>query len=202
MADMIKFFKGLEASLPASGVNGALYITTDEGAIYLGTGTGMKRLGDFVQVDNVASLPAKAHESCLYYCVAENILAKWNGAEWKQINKQPTAEELKGLLGLGSVAYINEVGEDNLSTALKEKVKAFVGERTSFRLLIQMQGVEFIDSSGLGMLISWYKLANERESKIVYCCIDDYVRKIMGIAKLDKILPLAENKAQAKEMLA
>lgn len=124
MADMIKFFKGLEASLPTSGVNGALYITTDEGAIYLGTGTGMKRLGDFVQVDNVASLPAKAHESCLYYCVAENILAKWNGAEWKQINKQPTAEELKGLLGLGSLAYLSEVAEDNLSSALKEKVNA------------------------------------------------------------------------------
>lgn len=124
MANMIKFFKGLEASLPTSGVNGALYITTDEGAIYLGTGTGMKRLGDFVQVANVASLPAKAHESCLYYCVAENILAKWNGTEWKQINKQPTAEELKGLLGLGSMAYKSEVAEDNLSSALKEKVNA------------------------------------------------------------------------------
>ena len=124
MADMIKFFKGLEASLPASGVNGALYITTDEGAIYLGTGNGMKRLGDFVQVDNVASLPEKAHESCLYYCVAENILAKWNGTEWKQINKQPTAEELKTLLGLGSLAYLSEVSEANLDASLKEKVNA------------------------------------------------------------------------------
>lgn len=124
MADMIKFFKGLEASLPASGVNGALYITTDEGAIYLGTGTGMKRLGDFVQVANVASLPAKAHESCLYYCVAENILAKWNGTEWKQINKQPTAEEMKTLLGLGSMAYKSEVAEGDLNADLKAKVNA------------------------------------------------------------------------------
>ena len=124
MADMIKFFKGLEASLPTSGVNGALYVTTDEGAIYLGTGTGMKRLGDFVQVDNVASLPAKAHESCLYYCVAENILAKWNGTEWKQINKQPTAEEMKTLLGLGSMAYKSEVAEGDLNADLKAKVNA------------------------------------------------------------------------------
>ena len=122
--EMIKFYKGLEASLPAAGTNGALYITTDEGAIYLGTGTGMKRLGDFVQVDNVASLPAKAHESCLYYCVAENILAKWNGAEWKQINKQPTAEEMKTLLGLGSMAYKSEVSEGDLNAALLEKVNA------------------------------------------------------------------------------
>ena len=124
MADMIKFFKGLEASLPSTGVNGALYITTDEGAIYLGTGTGMKRLGDFVQVDNVAALPEKAHESCLYYCVAENILAKWNGTEWKQINKQPTAEEMKTLLGLGSMAYLSEVAEANLNADLAAKINA------------------------------------------------------------------------------
>ena len=126
MADMIKFYKGLEASLPASGVNGALYITTDEGGIYLGTGTGMKRLGDFVQVANVASLPAKAHENCLYYCVAENILAKWNGTEWKQINKQPTAEEMKTLLGLGSAAYTDATAYDKAGAA--DEVKAYVGD--------------------------------------------------------------------------
>ena len=124
MDNMIKFYRGLVANLPTTGVNGALYITTDEGAIYYGTGTGIKRLGDFIQVANVAALPEKAHESCLYYCVAENILAKWNGSEWKQINKQPTAAELKTLLGLGSLAYLSEVGEDNLNTALKEKVNA------------------------------------------------------------------------------
>lgn len=124
MANMIKFYRGLVNSLPTTGESGALYITTDEGAIYYGTGTGMKRLGDFVQVDNVASLPEKAHESCLYYCVAENILAKWNGTEWKQINKQPTAEEMKTLLGLGSLAYISEVSEANLDSALREKVNA------------------------------------------------------------------------------
>ncbi len=122
--EMIKFFRGLEASLPATGVNGGLYITTDEGGIYLGTGTGMKRLGDFVQVANVAALPEKAHESCLYYCVAENILAKWNGTEWKQVNKQPTVEELKTLLGLGSMAYVSTVVEDHLSSELKEKINA------------------------------------------------------------------------------
>ena len=84
----------------------------------------MKRLGDFVQVNKVDDLPDEAHESCLYYCVAENILAKWNGTEWKQINKQPTADEMKKLLGLKSLAYLSEVSEDNLTSALKEKVNA------------------------------------------------------------------------------
>lgn len=124
MADMIKFYRGLASNLPTTGADGALYITTDEGAIYYGTGTGMKRLGDFVQVDDVKALPEQAHQSCLYYCVAENILAKWNGTEWKQINKQPTSEELKTLLGLGSLAYKSEVAESDLNADLKEKVNA------------------------------------------------------------------------------
>ena len=101
MADMIKFFKGALASLPTTGVNGAIYITEDEGGIYLGTGSGMKRLGDFIQVDAVANLPTDgANTSALYYCVSENVLAKWDGAKWTQINKQRTAEEVKTLIGL------------------------------------------------------------------------------------------------------
>ena len=139
MADMIKFYRGLVSNLPTTGDNGALYITTDEGAIYYGTGTGMKRLGDFVQVNNVASLPEKAHESCLYYCVAENILAKWNGTEWKQINKQPTAEELKTLLGLGSMAYKSEVAESDLATALAEKVNNKVDKESGKSLVLDTE---------------------------------------------------------------
>ena len=99
MADMIKFYRGQLANLPEVGALGAMYITTDEGGIYYGTGEGMKRLGDFVQVANVASLPESgANQSALYYCAAENILAKWNGSSWSQINKDTgmTAVEVVG----------------------------------------------------------------------------------------------------------
>ena len=147
MADMIKFYRGLVSNLPTTGDNGALYITTDEGAIYYGTGTGMKRLGDFVQVNNVASLPEKAHESCLYYCVAENILAKWNGTEWKQINKQPTAEELKTLLGLGSMAYKSEVAESDLATALAEKVNNKVDKESGKSLVLDTEIARLVGMS-------------------------------------------------------
>lgn len=99
MAEMIKFFKGALANLPQTGVNGAIYITNDEGGIYLGTGTGMKRLGDFIQVDSKDNLPSDgANTSALYYCVKENILAKYSETDgWVQINKQKTLAELGGV---------------------------------------------------------------------------------------------------------
>lgn len=99
MADMIKFYRGELANLPATGTLGAMYITIDEGAIYYGTGDGMKRLGDFVQVANISALPASgANENALYYCVAENVLAKWNGTTWSQINPDTgmTSVEISG----------------------------------------------------------------------------------------------------------
>jgi hypothetical protein len=96
--EMIKFLRGNVASLPANATPGAVYFTKDEG-LYLGLEDGTyHRYGDFITVNDVASLPADgAHESCMYYCVAENVLAKWNGTGWTQINKQKTLAELGGV---------------------------------------------------------------------------------------------------------
>lgn len=96
--NMIKFLRGNVATLPQTATEGALYFTKDEG-VYLGLADGSyHRYGDFIKVDAVADLPvAGAHQNCMYYCVAENVLAKWNGTEWVQINKQKTLAELGGV---------------------------------------------------------------------------------------------------------
>ena len=96
--NMIKFLRGNVASLPANATAGAVYFTKDEG-LYLGLADGTyHRYGDFIEVANVDSLPAEgAHVKAMYYCTAENILAKWNGTKWVQINKQQTLAELGGV---------------------------------------------------------------------------------------------------------
>ena len=96
--NMIKFLRGNVADLPQTATAGALYFTKDEG-VYLGLENGSyHRYGDFITVSDVASLPkAGAHQNCMYYCVAENILAKWDGSTWVQINKQKTLAELGGV---------------------------------------------------------------------------------------------------------
>ena len=96
--NMIKFLRGNVASLPQTAIAGAVYFTKDEG-LYLGLADGTyHRYGDFIEVANVDSLPAEgAHIKAMYYCTAENILAKWNGTKWVQINKQQTLAELGGV---------------------------------------------------------------------------------------------------------
>ena len=127
--NMIKFLRGNVASLPDTATAGALYFTKDEG-VYLGLENGTyHRYGDFITVTNVDSLPAAgAHENCMYYCVAENILAKWNGTGWTQINKQKTLAELGGV---SSTTYTtdkaNLVQADADNATAIEKVKTLVG---------------------------------------------------------------------------
>lgn len=129
MAQNVFFKKGLLANLPESYSAGTFYVTTDERAMYLDIDDSTRiRLGDFIQVAAVANLPTDgASTSALYYCVAENILAKWDGSEWTQINKQPSADEMKVLLGLGSMAYLSEVAEGNLNADLAAKINAASG---------------------------------------------------------------------------
>ena len=64
--------------------NNTVYITQDEGGIYLGD----KRLGDYIKVANIATLQNLTIKSvdALYYAEAENVLARWDGASWIQIN--------------------------------------------------------------------------------------------------------------------
>ena len=117
--NMIKFLRGNVANLPQTATEGALYFTKDEG-VYLGLADGSyHRYGDFITVSDVASLPAAgAHETCMYYCVAENILAKWDGSTWVQINKQKTLAELGGVAKSvyeAKMALLEQADADNAS---------------------------------------------------------------------------------------
>jgi hypothetical protein len=127
--NMIKFLRGNVASLPQTATPGAVYFTKDEG-LYLGLADGTyHRYGDFIEVANVDSLPADgAHIKAMYYCTAENILAKWNGSKWVQINKQQTLAELGGVAKSvyeAKIAALEKADTDN-ATAI-DTLSKYVG---------------------------------------------------------------------------
>lgn len=86
----VSFKKGLLANLPATKTAGTFYVTTDERAMYLDVDASTRiRLGDFQEFASVTALTANTNPntSALYYVSDINCLAKWNGAEYVQINK-------------------------------------------------------------------------------------------------------------------
>lgn len=94
MANVL-FKKGLLKDLPSSKVEGTIYVTTDERAMYLDISADKRiRLGDFNEIPNLNALPDVSHDggapnpTGLYYSVAENVLARYDSAnnKWAQIN--------------------------------------------------------------------------------------------------------------------
>lgn len=87
------------------------------------------------------------------------------------------------------------------TSEIKDQVKSAAERYGIYRLIIDLSGVSFMDSSGLGTLIAWFKLANQQQGEVVFCGLTSHVAKIVGFAKLDKIFTITENLAQAKAML-
>lgn len=98
---LVNFKKGLLANLPETKTAGTFYITTDERAMYLDVDASTRiRLGDFQEFANVTALTSNQNPSttALYYVSDINCLAKWNGSEYIQINKDTgmTSVEVTG----------------------------------------------------------------------------------------------------------
>ncbi|MEE1084277.1 MAG: hypothetical protein UH850_11190 [Paludibacteraceae bacterium] len=133
--NMIKFLRGNVANLPQTATAGTLYFTKDEG-VYLGLEDGSyHRYGDFITVADVNALPTSgAHATCMYYCTKENILARYDSEKgWIQINKQPTAEELKTLLGLDNFAtkaYVGDIPNGEDGNPMAASVIAYINKKT------------------------------------------------------------------------
>ena len=111
---LVNFKKGLLASLPSTYAEGTFYVTTDERAIYLDVAADKRiRLGDFQEFTSVAALEANANPStsALYYITEGNILAKWDGAKYVQINVQKTLAELGGVSKATFDSVIYDQGE-------------------------------------------------------------------------------------------
>lgn len=104
----VKFLRGLQANLPSTKTDGNVYIATDERAMYvdyLPAATVANpnptvqriRIGDIIEYstfETIRALPTTAlSTSALYYATTDNILAKWTGTTWIQINAQKTLDD-------------------------------------------------------------------------------------------------------------
>ncbi len=85
----------------------------------------------------------------------------------------------------------NIVLED--TSILKEKVEEYIEDEGIKGIVLNCQKVKFIDSSGLGLIVSIYKTLIKRERKFALSCLDSKTMEIFALTKLDKILTLTDS---------
>lgn len=134
MANVL-FKRGSYKQLPASGsaVNGAIYMTEDEGGIYLGLQDGaLKRMGDYVLLNTQEELRAydltNVGEYTMFYVKNDNILCRYDLTDKKfiQINAQQTAGDL--IKNIDVHAATNGKVSINLLDGTGDAITASAGE--------------------------------------------------------------------------
>ncbi len=79
---------------------------------------------------------------------------------------------------------------------LKEKVNALTRENHT-QLVIDMGAVDFIDSSGLGILVSSLRTVNKMGGDIKISALQDAVRAIFELTRLHRIFSIYDDAAAA-----
>jgi len=67
-------------------------------------------------------------------------------------------------------------------------------------IIVLLDGVGFIDSSGLGVLVGALRRARERNGGLVLVCSREPILKVFRITGLDKVFPIVSTIDEAREL--
>ena len=99
---------------------------------------------------------------------------------------------------VGSHAVVDVKGEIDVYTApkLREKLIELVSEG-SHDVVVNLEGVDFIDSTGLGVLVGALKRLKTHDGTLSLVCTQDKILKIFKITGLTKVFPIHDSVDEA-----
>ncbi len=106
--------------------------------------------------------------------------------------------ELNGRIE-GNDVLVIELREDNLDASnvreFRDAIQSLMHERT--RVVLDMAGVKFVDSSGLGALISCLRQANGRKGDFRLCELSRTVRALFELMRMHRVFTIHEARGDA-----
>src|SRR5581483_11300549 len=98
------------------------------------------------------------------------------------------------------VTVINVEGEIDVYTApkLREKLIDLVN-KGKYHLLVDMEKVEFLDSTGLGVLVGGLKRVRAHDGSLELVCTQERILKIFRITGLTKVFGIHDSIEEAEE---
>ena len=98
----------------------------------------------------------------------------------------------------GGRTVIEVAGEIDVYTApkLREKIAALVDEGV-YHLVVDLERVDFLDSTGLGVLVGGLKRVRTHDGSLSLVCTQERLLKIFRITGLAKVFTIHESEAEA-----
>jgi anti-sigma B factor antagonist len=101
---------------------------------------------------------------------------------------------------VNNICYFTLVGEiDSLSAGLiKDKIQSQI-EAQCYNFIVDLTQVKFMDSAGLGVLVSGLKVCNKNGGDLVLVGLTENVRELFRITRLDTVFKLFPDRESAAE---
>ena len=101
---------------------------------------------------------------------------------------------------LEDATIVKPIGEIDLSRApsLRHHLNEAQATKPS-SLVIDLSEVPYMDSSGVATLVEAMQIARRNKSRIILCAMQERVRSIFEIARLDAVFTIVENREVALE---
>ena len=102
--------------------------------------------------------------------------------------------------GIVSIVIKGRLDADS-STEAEKVVKDALGGETN-RLLFNLDGLEYLSSAGLRVLLTAAKEMRRREGKIVLCALNEFVKEIFEVSGFQSLIPIADSVESGIEILS
>ena len=103
----------------------------------------------------------------------------------------------------GSVLCIRLEGEldHHSAEALREKATEAIEKNAVKHIVLNLEGLSFMDSSGLGVILGRYKQIKQVQGEMYVCSISPFVRRLFEMSGLFKIIQEETNENNALQRL-
>jgi len=86
--------------------------------------------------------------------------------------------------------------DSNTSPAFEEKVADAIAKGAK-QMVIDFEGLEYLSSAGLRVILKTTKDLKRLEGKLVLCSMADYVKEVFEISGFDSFLPITASRDDA-----
>ncbi|MBC6409084.1 MAG: STAS domain-containing protein [Ekhidna sp.] len=95
------------------------------------------------------------------------------------------------------------IGEEKVNSTVAPEIKSEflnLAQDGVLSVIVNMEGVKYIDSSGLSALLVGNRTFSERGVFVIFS-VTDHVMKLINISQLDKVMNIVENQEEAADVV-
>ncbi len=98
------------------------------------------------------------------------------------------------------VTFCGEL-DHHAAAEARQPMEAFLSEGRFRHVILVLNRLDFIDSSGIGVILGRYKWLAARGGKLVICGMNAHVRKILDVSGIFKLIPAVNSVPDAMSLL-